>query len=166
MITAGNDAGSSAVVTTVAVPQDWLTVHAGWPVQELRRSTRPVALVVVGQLDPYENPEVAQGLLEVLDSCRGKVFLHRTDMTAIEVLGRDGLGASIGGDSVPCGTRSRRAAGRRNGGARAARGAPCTCSCPESASSGTSRNWKVVRRRRTRMRARRLLWAPADQLQP
>jgi hypothetical protein len=85
------------VVTTVAVPQDWLTVpRRDGLVQELRRSTRPVAPVVVGQLDPYENPEVAQGLLEVLDSCCGKVFLHRTDMTAIEVLGRDGLGASIG----------------------------------------------------------------------
>jgi hypothetical protein len=97
VITAGNDAGSPAVVTTAAVPQDWLTgARRGGLVQELRRSTRPVALVVVGQLDPYENPEVAQGLLEVLDSCRGQVFLHRTDMTAIEVLGRDGLGASIG----------------------------------------------------------------------
>jgi hypothetical protein len=97
VIEAGNAAASSAVVTTVAVPQDWLAA-ARRPalLRELRGSTRPVALVVVGQLDPYENPEVAQGLLEVLDDCRGQVFLHRTDMTAIEILGRDGLGASIG----------------------------------------------------------------------
>lgn len=97
VIAAGNDAASPAVVTTVAVPQDWLTAaHRPDLLRELRRSTRPVALVVVGQLDPYEDPEVARGLLHVLNGCRDQVFLHRTDMTAIEVLGREGLGASIG----------------------------------------------------------------------
>jgi hypothetical protein len=97
VIEAGNDAGSPRVVTTVAVPQEWLTQpHRSHLLRELRRSTRPVALVVVGQLDPYESPEVAQGLVDVLDSRRGQIFLHRTDMTAIEALGRGGLGASIG----------------------------------------------------------------------
>jgi hypothetical protein len=97
VIEAGNDARSPRVVTTVAVPQEWLTeVHRSDLLRGLRRSTRPVALVVIGQLDPYEDPEVAHGLLDVLDACDGQVFLHRTDMAAIEVLGRAGLGASIG----------------------------------------------------------------------
>jgi hypothetical protein len=95
VIGAGNDAGSPRVVTTVAVPQEWLTdIHRPSLLRELGRSTRPVALVVVGQLDPYESPEVAQGLPPVLDACQ--VFLHRTDTTAMEALGRGGLGASIG----------------------------------------------------------------------
>jgi hypothetical protein len=97
VIKAGNDAGSPRVVTTVAVPQEWLTeAHRPELLRELRRSTKLVALVVVGQLDPYEDPEVAQGLLDVLEACDGQVFVHRTDMTAIEVLGRGSLGASIG----------------------------------------------------------------------
>jgi hypothetical protein len=50
----------------------------------------------VGQLDPFEDREVAEGLLEVLDTCQDQIFLHRTDMTAIEVVARPGLGASIG----------------------------------------------------------------------
>lgn len=97
VIEVSNDAGNPKVVTTVAVPQGWLS-KARRPdlLRELRRSTRPVALVVVGQLDPYEDPEMAQGLLDVIDGCHGQVFLHRTDMTAIEALGRGGLGASIG----------------------------------------------------------------------
>lgn len=97
VIEAGNEAGNSRVVTTVAVPQEWLT-KARRPelLRGLRRSTRPIAFVVIGQLDPYEDPEVAQGLLDVLNACYGQIFLHRTDMTAIEVLGREGLGASIG----------------------------------------------------------------------
>jgi hypothetical protein len=97
VIEVGNDAGIPRLVTTVAVPQEWLT-EARRPelLRGLRRSTRPVALVVIGQLDPYEDPEVAQGLLDVLNACHGQVFLHRTDMTAIEILGREGLGASIG----------------------------------------------------------------------
>lgn len=55
------------VVTTVAVPQEWLTetyrVHLQ---REFKRSIRLVGLVRVGQLDPYEDREVAEGLLEVL----------------------------------------------------------------------------------------------------
>ena len=95
VIKAGNDAGSLRVVTTVAIPQEWLTeTHRPSLLRELGRSTRPVALVVVGQFDPYESPEVAQGLAPVLDACQ--IFLHRTDMTAMEALGRGGLGASIG----------------------------------------------------------------------
>lgn len=97
VIEAGNNAGNPAVVTTVAVPQEWLTkTHRPRLLRELQGSIRPVALVVIGQLDPYEDPEVAQGLLDVLDACPGKVFHHRTDMTAIETLGRGGLAASIG----------------------------------------------------------------------
>lgn len=97
VIKAGNDAESPRVVSTVAVPQGWLTkTHRHGLLQELRRSTKLVAFVVVGQLDPYEDPEVAQGLLDVLRACDGRVFLHRTDMTAIEALGRGCLAASIG----------------------------------------------------------------------
>jgi len=114
VIEAGNDAGSSRVVNTVAIPQEWLTAARRFDLlRGLRRSTRPVALVVVGQLDPYEDPEVAQGLLHVLDVCQGQVFLHRTDMTAVEVLGREGLGASIGvtaslRHTVPLGRRAQK----------------------------------------------------------
>ena len=114
VIKAGNDAGNPCVVTTVAVPQGWLT-EARRPqlLRELRSSTRLVAFVVVGQLDPYEDLEVAQGLLDVLKACDGQVFLHRTDMTAIEVLGRGCLGASIGvtaslRHTVPPGRRAQR----------------------------------------------------------
>jgi hypothetical protein len=97
VIEAGNNAGNPAVVTTVAIPQEWLTrTRRPGLLRELQRSTRPMALVVIGQLDPYEDPEVAQGLLDVLASCPGKIFHHRTDMTAIETLGRGGLAASIG----------------------------------------------------------------------
>ncbi len=97
VIEASNNAEGSRVVTTVAVPQEWLTrTHRPRLLRELQHSTRPVALVVIGQLDPYEDPEVAQGLLDVLDACPGKIFHHRTDMTAIETLGRKGLAASIG----------------------------------------------------------------------
>jgi len=97
VIEAGNCAGSPRVVTTVAVPQEWL-LDANRPdlLREIRRSIKPVALVVVGQLDPYESPEVAQGLVDVLDVCQGQIFHHRTDMTALEGLGRGGLAASIG----------------------------------------------------------------------
>jgi hypothetical protein len=97
VIEAGNSVGNQRVVTTVAVPQEWFTrTHRPCLLRELQRSTRPVALVVIGQLDPFEDPEVAEGLLDVLDACPGKIFHHRTDMTAIETLGRGGLAASIG----------------------------------------------------------------------
>jgi hypothetical protein len=97
VIEAGNSAGNPRVVTTVAVSQEWLArTRRPRLLRELQRSTRPVALVVIGQLDPYEDPEVAQGLLDVLDACPGRVFHHRTDMTGIETLGRGGLAASIG----------------------------------------------------------------------
>ena len=97
VIEAGNDTGNPRVVTTVAVPQEWLTrTHRPRLLRELQHSIRPVALVVIGQLDPYEDPEVTQGLLDVLDAYPGKIFHHRTDMTAIETLGRGGLAASIG----------------------------------------------------------------------
>jgi hypothetical protein len=119
VIVAGNAAANPAVVTTVAVPQDWLKESRRHDLmRELRRSSRPVALVVIGQLDPYEDPEVAQGLAEVLDGCRGRVFLHRTDMAAVEVLGRQGLGASIGvtaslRHTVPPGRRPQKRRRRR-----------------------------------------------------
>lgn len=123
VIEAGNSAGNPRVVTTVAVPQEWLTrTHRPRLLRELRRSARPVALVVIGQLDPYEDPEVAQGLLDVLDACPGKIFHHRTDITAIETVGRGGLAASIGvttslRHTIPPGRRAqkrrRRARARR-----------------------------------------------------
>jgi hypothetical protein len=97
VIEAGNNAGNPRVVTTVAVPQEWLTrTYRPCLLRELQRSTRPVAFVVIGQLDPFEDPEVAQGLLHVLDACPGKIFHHRTDMSAIETLGHGGLAAAIG----------------------------------------------------------------------
>lgn len=119
VIEAGNNAGNPRVVTTVAVPQEWLTrTHRPGLLRELQRSTRPVALVVIGQLDPYEDPEVAQGLLDVLNACPGKIVHHRTDLTAIETLGRGGLAASIGvttslRHTVPPGRRAQK---RRRGG--------------------------------------------------
>jgi hypothetical protein len=114
VIKAGNGAESPRVVTTVAAPQEWLTkAHRPGLLRELRRSTKTVAFIVVGQLDPYENPEVVQGLLDVLRACNGQVFLHRTDMTAIEVLGRGCLAASIGvtaslRHTVPAGRRAQK----------------------------------------------------------
>jgi len=97
VIDAGNEAEAPEAVTTLAVYQDWLTRTYRQRLQhQMKRSIRPVGLVVIGQLDPFEDQEIAEGLLEVLDACQGQVFQHRTDMTALEVLGRAGLGASIG----------------------------------------------------------------------
>jgi hypothetical protein len=114
VIEAGNNAGNPRVVTTVAVPEEWLTrTHRPCLLRELQNSTRPMALVVVGQLDPYEDPEVAQGLLHVLNACPGKIFHHRTDMSAIETLGRGSLAAAIGvttslRHTIPPGRRARK----------------------------------------------------------
>jgi hypothetical protein len=97
VIEAGNKAGHAGVISTVAVPQEWLTsAHRSSLKRELQRSTKPMALVVIGQLDPCEDQEVTEGLVDVLDACPGRIFHHRTDLSAIETLGRDGLAASIG----------------------------------------------------------------------
>jgi hypothetical protein len=98
VIAAGNEADRPEVVTTVAIPEEWLSKpERSHLIDGLQASIRPIALVVVGQLDPYEDPEIAEGLVEVITACSARLFLHRTDPgAAIEVLALGGAGASIG----------------------------------------------------------------------
>ena len=98
VIDSGNGVKRPQLVTTVAVHQAWLTeTYLANLQDEIERSERPVGLVVVGKLDPFEELEVAQGLLDLFDSCPGQIFLHRTDnLAAVHAIVQPGLGASIG----------------------------------------------------------------------
>ncbi len=97
VISAGNGVRRSELVTTLAIPAGWLTdMHRPRLQMEICRSNKPIALVVIGQLDPFESRDVALGLVDMLQTCQHKIFLHRVDMTVVQVLARNGLGGSIG----------------------------------------------------------------------
>jgi hypothetical protein len=62
---------------------------------ELARSRHPVALIVIGEFDPFKDTGVAEGVRSIMKS-GPQMFLHRTDFAALESLAHGGLGGSIG----------------------------------------------------------------------
>jgi hypothetical protein len=86
-----------ALVTTLPVEQEWLAARCRHTlIGHISGCKSLVALVVVGQFDPYEDEEQFQGLVEVIETCGPKVFLHRTDMAAFQAIPRGLRAASIG----------------------------------------------------------------------
>jgi hypothetical protein len=97
VISSANEVEENRVVVTLPAPAGWLGPEGRQVLMDvLRRSRHPVALVVTGQLDPYEDRATADGLIDVLAESGPSVFLHRTDMAAVQALARNALGASIG----------------------------------------------------------------------
>lgn len=99
-------------------PSFLLDKHRGALIERLRSSEHLVAFSVVAQLDPFEDENVVQGLLEVIETCGSKVMLHRTDMAAVQFLARGGLAAGISGTASMrhCTPPVYRPKTRRNGG--------------------------------------------------
>jgi hypothetical protein len=81
------------------VDKVWLSDrrHRAVLINRIRSSKHPVALSVVAQFDPFENIQVVEGLLELVETCGHNVMLHRTDMAAVQFIARGGCAAGISG---------------------------------------------------------------------
>ena len=96
VITMANAITLPGVVVAVPVPARMLTgQYRLGLVSALARSHHPVALIVIGQFDPFAQKQVAEGL-RLIAASGADVFLHRSDLAVFEALAYGGLGGSIG----------------------------------------------------------------------
>ena len=100
----------------------------------LSRSNHPVALIIIGQFDPYQNRDVAVRVRALLIE-NAHVFLHRTDFAAFESLAR---GALAGPSDTPLRSATPSSAADRRRRGRTRQTAPRSCCFPISTASGTS----------------------------
>lgn len=118
VIAACNAAEHPKVITCLPVHEGWLSqAYRATLIQAIAASRPPVAIVPVGQR-PFETPELVQGLLEVSD--RVSPMLHRTDMSAVQVIPRGARAAAVGATAslrhvFPVGERPRRRKRKRKG---------------------------------------------------
>lgn len=86
------------LVCSLPIEPDWLCARGrARLIKGIQSSTHLIALSVVCQLDPFQNVEVAEGLLALTAACGGKVLLHRADMAGIQYLARGGLATTVAG---------------------------------------------------------------------
>lgn len=96
-VAACNGVESTRLVCTLPVASAWLAEGCrDVLVAAIRQSTHPVALVVIGQFDPFEDRAIMDGLVDVFEHAGSRVFLHRTDMIAVHAVAHGALGAAVG----------------------------------------------------------------------
>ena len=97
VVHACNGVQSPRLVCTLPVDAEWLTGRSrDVLIEVICSSTHPVALVVVGQFDPFGDIAVFEGLHDVVARAGTSVMLHRTDMIGIQVLAHGALAAAVG----------------------------------------------------------------------
>lgn len=95
-VDAGNAVRRPGVVLAVPLPARMVAGSSRRDAERgLARSRHPVALIVIGEFDPYKDTGVAEGTRALLQASP-QMFLHRTDFAAFESLAHGALGSSIG----------------------------------------------------------------------
>lgn len=95
VVAAANDVAATNIVLPIALPGSMLKDRFGSETTaRLAESRHQVALLVTGQFDPFKDPDVAESLRVVAEA--RKIFMHRTDFAAFEVIAHGGVGGSIG----------------------------------------------------------------------
>lgn len=86
-----------ALAAALPLPAEWLAgIHRAGLIERIRDASGLAVLILVGPLDPFENQDVACGLVELLSESGDRVLVHRTDQTAFHAIARGALAASIG----------------------------------------------------------------------
>jgi hypothetical protein len=118
VIAACNAADHPKVITTLPVHEGWLSrVYRETLIRAIAASRRPVAIIAVGQR-PLEVPELVEGLSYVC--ARVSPIVHRTDMSAVQVIPRGALAAAVGATPslrhvIPVGELARRRKRKKKG---------------------------------------------------
>lgn len=114
VVSACNAVDSPRLVCTLPVASQWLQPDdVGDLISAVEESVHPVALVTVGEFDPFADVEVLSGLASLIGTVGESVFLHCTDLTAVSAVAWGALGGSVGVSStlrhtIPIGQPARR----------------------------------------------------------
>jgi hypothetical protein len=101
VISACNAVASPRLVCTLPVASQWLLPDSVDDlISAVEESSHPVALVIVGEFDPFEDVEVLSGLASLIGAVGESVFLHCTDLMVVSAVAWGTLGGSVGVSST------------------------------------------------------------------